>query len=244
MSYGDYIFSQLYTNTSQIYWHGSSRQGLTDLDLIPNNHKGETVPLYWVTKSFKYAQDIALAKEGGTPAVYGVRIPVILNIFNPLSDKDWFTLIKKYTSYKLWRNMLAKDDWLRLRYLSNGELWRGPLLEVISLFDYDGVFNREQNEGYPSIGLFEKASVYLGIVWEYDWDNGHLCWIDHAEMDVKPMLEDDVPEVNPKTGKPFNWVRTPSDIQRRQFEIGQEQDERDAYKSDLERQGLVEGLWD
>jgi hypothetical protein len=171
------ISEQRYSNTSRAYWHGSYKRDLDFLMAYP--HGDDEIPLAWVSNSIVYAETFAIPREDG--ALYRLRQLKVLNIWNPLADKDWSALITMFPEYNVGntRNALATYDWLSL-FVRAGKLRvfrRGDLLEAVqSLRGYDGVFNRESWSGSPSVGIFPKSTRLFGVVNRYEWDGGKDLW--------------------------------------------------------------------
>jgi len=169
------IDEQQYTNTSRLYWHGSTEKGLHSIKA--HSLYGETVPLAWVSNSFDYAVSFALSEW----YVYRVRQTKSLNIWNPRADKDWNALVKNYPEFKTEnsRKSLTDFDWLSA-FVRSGKMrsfQRNDLLEAIKSLKYDGVFNRE--DGYsssPALGVFEKSARFLNVIDVYTLDKSTKLW--------------------------------------------------------------------
>jgi hypothetical protein len=165
---------QLYTNTSRIYWHGSLTRGLHSIKA--SAIYGETVPLAWVSNSFNYAARYA-SKEG---YVYHVRQTRSLNIWNPRADKDWGDLIKNYPEFNVGtaRKSVIEYDWFgtSIRAGKIRIIRRNDLLEAIQALSYSGVFNKEDYDGKPALGVFEEFTNLLGVLDAYAWDESTELW--------------------------------------------------------------------
>jgi hypothetical protein len=168
------IDEQRYTNTSRIYWHGSLTKGLHSIKA--SAVYGETVPLAWVSNSFNYAARYAF-KEG---YVYRVRQIRSLDIWNPRADKDWGDLIKKYPEFDVGtaRKSIIEYDWFgtSIRAGKMRIIKRNDLLDAIQELGYNGVFNKEDYDGKPALGVFEKFSNLLGVLDAYAWDEATELW--------------------------------------------------------------------
>jgi hypothetical protein len=165
---------QQYTNTSRVYWHGSLVKGLRSIKA--SVIYGETVPLAWVSNSFDYAARYAL-KEG---YVYHVRQTRSLNIWNPRADRDWNDLINKYPEFNVGtaRRSMIEYDWFdtSIRVGKMRVIRRNDLLEAIQALNYNGVFNKEDHDGKPALGIFDKFSDFLRVVDAYEWDEVTKLW--------------------------------------------------------------------
>ncbi|MDR2410168.1 MAG: hypothetical protein LBE13_18950 [Bacteroidales bacterium] len=165
---------QQYTNTSRVYWHGSLMKGLHSIKA--SVIYGKTIPLARVSNSFNYAARYAF-KEG---YVYHVRQIGNLNIWNPRADKDWSDLVNKYPEFNvgITRKSVTNYDWFG-GFIRAGKLRiieRNDLLEAIQALGYSGVFNKEDHDGKPSLGVFEGFTNLLRVVDAYAWDENTKLW--------------------------------------------------------------------
>ena len=157
-----------------MYWHGSTERGLHSIDA--NAIYGETVPLAWVSNSFDYAAKFTFM-DG---YVYNVRQTKSLNIWNPSADKDWNNFIINYPEFNVEnsRKLLITFDWLS-GFVKTGKMMsfkRNDLLEAIQKLGYDGVFNKEDYNGKPVLGIFEKSCKFLSVFDAYTWDDYSKLW--------------------------------------------------------------------
>jgi hypothetical protein len=165
---------QRYTNTSRMYWHGSTEKELQSIEAHAGY--GETVPLAWVSNSFDYAARFTLM-EG---YVYHIRQTRSLNIWNPRADKDWGDLVASYPEFNVMdaRKLLIAFDWLS-GFVRAGQMRRfkrDDLLASVQALGYDGVFNQEDYNGKPALGIFDKASKFLSVFDAYAWDEATELW--------------------------------------------------------------------
>jgi hypothetical protein len=185
------LISQKYGGGRHMYYHGTIVPNLQKL--YPFAHVGEDVPLVWITNSVRWAEETAFSHYYRTksflPVLYLGRLTMDLNIFNARAQSDWDNLITKMSDFKEYEDILKNTDWLRIDWESEN-LTRGLLIKLISeIGEYDGVFNFEEVDLSPSIGLFSGKG--FGIVEEFHYDLRNNLWLSMGvpQHNFKPSVD-------------------------------------------------------
>jgi len=160
-------------NTSRMYWHGSLDKTLRTIKASCIH--GETVPLAWLTNSFDYAIRFA-SLEG---YVYRIRQVYRINIWNPSTENDWNTLIYKYPEFNMEnaRKFIISYNWFKPDInIGIRQINRNDLLIAIKSLGYNGVFNKDDYDGAPALGIFDKFTNFFGAFDAYAWDKATQLW--------------------------------------------------------------------
>jgi hypothetical protein len=173
------LSSQVYGNTSQVYFHGMRGQPWGYVH--PDEHG-----LYYITQSPKYAR--FFAGNSWNSYFQVCRLTRALNIFNARSASDARWLYEALVSFSRDHNkdlteeelqkgleFLKQHDWLGIWKPTNRKIIREALFEVLSGGNsegrkFDGFFNYEtvgSAKDQPAIGVWSTDALQVLGVIEY-----------------------------------------------------------------------------